>query len=226
MLNPFPSLSLNTLKTYFRGKSKFEGDESGVAAMEFAIIAPLIIGLYLGLAELASALSVERRISHSASVGGDLTTQVSTIRAADAEDIVSAVLHVANLDRGDEYAINIQTFERLSDGSVESGGIIQYQSGTVSSFLYDPDEFDNNILPVGSGMVAATVRFRHVPFGFTNTSTQRSILPNFIDMEDVFLLKPRQSNVLQFGPDQNWTTINCTGRVTNVSCTETAGSST
>ncbi|MGB3454849.1 MAG: TadE/TadG family type IV pilus assembly protein [Litorimonas sp.] len=199
----------------------FLSDNSGVAAMEFAIIAPVLIGMYLGLAELSSALKSDRKISHSASVAGDLATQVEEIRAVDAEDLISAVLHVASLREGDQYAIIMETFERDSDGAVNSGGIIQYRSGSLDSFRYDPNEFDENLLPRGTGILAATVRFRYKPFGFKGSESGKSILPTQMDMEETFLLKPRISDVVQFGPDDRETTIDCTGKVDNVSCSET-----
>ncbi|MEM7729354.1 MAG: TadE/TadG family type IV pilus assembly protein [Pseudomonadota bacterium] len=200
----------------------FLRDTSGVAAMEFALVAPMLIAMYLGLAELGMALNAERHTSHSASVAGDLATQSASINAGQAEDVVSAVLHVKQLKPEQQYAMAIQTFERLSDGTVKSEGLLRYKSGSLQPFLVDKSDFDEDILPKGTGIVAATVRYRYQPLGFTGPGAKRSFLPTHLDLEETFLLKPRQSDVLQFGPDGRWTEINCTGTVDNVSCTETS----
>jgi Flp pilus assembly pilin Flp len=214
-------MSLRTVLTSGPARvTRFLRDNSGVAAMEFALIAPMLIGMYIGLAELSTALNADRKMSHSASVAGDLATQLETLNAAQTEDLISAVLHVARLKNGDEYAVNIETFERETDGTVKSGGLIKYSAGGLDSFLYDPDDFDEDILPKGTGIVAATVRFRYRPFGFEGGTRRNPLLPAQMDMEETFLLKPRRSDVLQFGPDENYTTITCSGKVDSINCTE------
>lgn len=195
-------------------------DQSGVAAMEFAIIAPLIIGLYLGLAELASYLSVERKISHSASVAGDLATQVSSIDTTDAADLVSAVLHVVNINNPDRFALRIESFERLGDGSIESAGEIFYQSGSGDVPAFDQSSLTTDLLPNRSGIVVASVRYVYKPFGFNYTSGDKKgtgILPNEVNVNETFLLKPRQSSVVNIG-NTTPTRISCSGRTNRVNC--------
>ena len=46
---------------------RFKSDENAVAAVEFALILPLLIVLYIGTAELTQAISVNRKVTHLAS---------------------------------------------------------------------------------------------------------------------------------------------------------------
>jgi Flp pilus assembly protein TadG len=65
-------------------------DQRGVSAVEFALILPTMIVLYLGIAEVGNAITVYRRVSEVASTAADLTAQVKTVSTADLGDIVSA----------------------------------------------------------------------------------------------------------------------------------------
>ncbi|GHA96818.1 pilus biosynthesis protein TadE [Algimonas arctica] len=204
-------------------QSRIARNESGIAAMEFALIAPLIIGLYLGLAEVATVLSVERRVSHSASVAGDLATQVSSVDETDAEDIVSAVLHVANLGANGNFILRLQSFHRVANGDVESEGVIIYTIGTHGGLAeYDKDSLSVDLVPVGEGIVVASVKHAYTPFGFKRIggdSSGEGFLPDSIDLEEIFLLKPRRSSIVEIGEPGTHTKITCTGTVDSVSCT-------
>jgi len=57
----------------------FLGDGRGVAAVEFAFIAPVMILLYFGLAEFCQALMAERKAIRAASSVGDLIAQTEAI---------------------------------------------------------------------------------------------------------------------------------------------------
>ena len=65
-------------------------DRRGVSAVEFALILPTMIVLYLGIAETGNAITVYRRMSTIASTSADLTAQTKTVSTADLNDIVSA----------------------------------------------------------------------------------------------------------------------------------------
>jgi Flp pilus assembly protein TadG len=58
-----------------------------VSAVEFAMIAPIMILLYYGLAEITMAMMAERRASHAASAIGDLVTQDTAVTPAEVDDI-------------------------------------------------------------------------------------------------------------------------------------------
>ncbi len=65
-------------------------DSQGVAAVEFALIAPIMILLYFGMTELSSAIIASRHANHSTSSLGDLVGQCSNINDADLTNIFAA----------------------------------------------------------------------------------------------------------------------------------------
>lgn len=213
--------SIKSAKRALRN-SRIARNESGVAAMEFAIIAPMIIGLYLGLAEMASILNVERRVSHSASVAGDLATQVSSLNEQEAADLVSAVLHVSNLGADGNYILRLQSYYRRPNGNVSSEGVIIYRSGRSGGLRqYDKNSLSEDLLPINGGIVVASVKHVYQPFGFNRVGGEdegKGFLPSSINLEETFLLKPRRSATVQIGEGGTHTRITCTGTADNVRC--------
>ena len=55
--------------------ARFRSDRRGVAAVEFALVAPVLIAAYLGMAELTLGLMTARQTSHLAATVGDLAAQ-------------------------------------------------------------------------------------------------------------------------------------------------------
>lgn len=70
--------------------SRIARDQRGVSAVEFALLAPVMIGLYLGCVEISDGVAVDRKVSLTATALANLTAQVSTISASDMTNILDA----------------------------------------------------------------------------------------------------------------------------------------
>ncbi len=62
-------------------------DNRGVALLEFALIAPVMIGLYLGCCEFCLAMMADKRAAHTAAAVGDLLAQGERYSTAELNDI-------------------------------------------------------------------------------------------------------------------------------------------
>jgi len=69
---------------------RFGGDRRGVSAVEFALLAPLMITLYVGCAEVSDAVSADRKVSLTAAALANLSSQVTTISTSDMTNILDA----------------------------------------------------------------------------------------------------------------------------------------
>lgn len=70
------------------------GDRKGIAAVEFALILPLMLTLYFGAVELGDALTINRKVSHVTSSLADLVTQSKVITDSDMSNILDAAASV------------------------------------------------------------------------------------------------------------------------------------
>jgi Flp pilus assembly protein TadG len=69
---------------------RFARNQRGVSAVEFALLAPLMIGLYLGSVESSDGIGIDRKVTLTAGAIANLTAQVSTISSSDMTDIMKA----------------------------------------------------------------------------------------------------------------------------------------
>ncbi len=79
------------LKTSILGKlSRLARDKRGVSAVEFALLAPVMIGLYFGCAEIATGVGTDRKVSLISAALANLSAQTATISTADMTNILDA----------------------------------------------------------------------------------------------------------------------------------------
>ena len=65
-------------------------DRSGLAAVEFAMIFPIMVALYFGVVEFSSAIAVDRKATQVARTLSDLTSQSMSVADADLKSIGQA----------------------------------------------------------------------------------------------------------------------------------------
>ena len=165
--------------------NRFRKDKRGVAAVEFALVAPVLILLYTGLAELTLAMMAERQAAHSASVVGDLVAQSVSMNAAQMGDI----FNVGNAIMKPFPAATLNF--RVTSVKADANGVpkVVWSQGhglgalaagaTVSGFPV-------NLLAAGESVIEADV-------AYTYTSQIMQVLPAPITYSDSFYLKPRRT---------------------------------
>ena len=70
-----------------RGFARFAGHETGIAAVEFSLILPILVVLWIGGVEVTQALSVDRRLNNLASSIGDLVARSKVVTYENVDDI-------------------------------------------------------------------------------------------------------------------------------------------
>jgi Flp pilus assembly protein TadG len=79
--------AMQRLSASFRGLRRFGRQEAGMAAVEFSLILPILVMLWIGGVEVTQALSVDRRLNNLAASIGDLTARSKTLTYSDVDKI-------------------------------------------------------------------------------------------------------------------------------------------
>ena len=70
--------------------ARFGRERRGVAAIEGALLLPVMLTLYLGIAELSQGIAAHRKVTLTAHTLADLTTQYTDVNNADMSNILNA----------------------------------------------------------------------------------------------------------------------------------------
>ncbi len=211
MINLMKTTDLNVMQK----PAQWVRNEDGVAAIEFALIAPIMIAFYFGLSEISIGIGSDRDVTHAASVAGDLATQAATLNELAVEDVLTAAMTVLNPDPSE---VNSTTIE-LNSYRKDSSGVIQLvgyaRVGPAISAggpaTYDPSSLGNKMLNNTSGVVVARVNYNYTPA--TLAFMQK------VTLHETFLLKPRKSLSVPFD-EGGKTTFTCSASANlSVGCT-------
>jgi len=194
----------NPLSALRKTSRDFKSDKSGVAAIEFAFIAPIMIAIYFGLAEVASAIAVDRRISHTASVMGDLATQTADLPNVDVEEVFAASLRVLDINDLNNVTMELSSYE-MDDQNPPQPRLIGTATFNAGQTLpaFDPLNVDPRILNETSGVVVARIAYSYTPLKLRFTDAN-------IELKEIFLLKPRKSTRVPIGDNPD-IPVNCSG---------------
>ena len=168
---------------------RFARDERGVAAVEFAFIAPLLIVLFVGTMELSAAASASRKLSRVSSTLSDLVTQNQTLTTTDLENIMNASSKIM-------YPFTDDLKITLTGITIASGAAKVEWSRARNATA--PAKGTNYTVPTkirkdGTFLVAAKVEMSYAPaFGWPSINGLRiSFSRSPIAMDEEIFLRPR-----------------------------------
>ncbi len=191
------------------------GDRKGVAAVEFALIAPLLILLYFGLSEVTSAVIASRHANHATSTLGDLVSQCANINDTDLSNMwaatpdIIAPLPVSTTNFSQRVtSIIVNSSNATVVGWSNSPPIPTSQANLAplkpGSAITPPPNLVNTSTPGDSVIMAETTYSFSFPV---------NILSSLLTFNDVAYFKPRKSTQVTYtGSTSNG------GSGTNTSC--------
>lgn len=162
--------------------ARFAGDRRGVSAVEFAMMAPLMIGLYLGCVEISDGVGADRKVSLTAAALANLTAQVTTITSSEMTNILDASGAIIKPYSASKLKMTVSCVKIDSTGkatvkwSVTRNGTANSGDITIPSALAVPSSY----------LIFSQVSYAYTPtVGYTITGT--------LNLEDKMYMSPRIS---------------------------------
>jgi Flp pilus assembly protein TadG len=194
--------AINNQLTRLRNQvRRFTRDNKGVAAVEFAFIAPLLITLYLGTQEISLALNINKKVGRTSSAIGDLVAQeTDEVVVADLRDIMkvgAATMQPYSITKPEVWVTGIQI-------SATGAATVAWSQRLVDNITYS--------VPYPAGSAVATVpvklkvnstflvkvetKLKYRPITSWTITTNKSSGYAYFDMAEIYYLRPRNSDSL------------------------------
>lgn len=150
--------------------ARLRRSDAGVAAVEFALILPVMLAIYIGSIEASSLITMDRKIQSVAGAIGDLVARSDErIAAATLEDYFLAASGIMT-PFSSQPVLQVVTSVTVSpSGEATVGWSYQYQNGAYSdsSPYADGDEYplpaEMIAISLGRTVIAAEASYSYTP---------------------------------------------------------------
>lgn len=168
---------------------RLSASRSGVSAVEFALILPLMLLLYAGSVELSEALAVDRKVNRVASTVGDLIAQGDTLSQAELNEIFAASTAIMEPYATSPLKIMVMAVEIKSTNPKQS--IAWAKTNDGSSPPTTPVTVPDSIAKAGSYIIVTQTTYSFTsPFStFMKGITGKSAYT----LSHTFMMRPRIS---------------------------------
>ncbi len=168
--------------------TRFFRDGRGTAAVEFAFVAPLMILLYCGLAELTQGMMADRRASHVASTIGDLVAQETQVKQSDMDDVFKVGQAVIAPFPAGTLSMRVTSVVANSSGTPQ----VSWSKSSGSALTALAAGATVSGLP--TGLIAANESVVMAEVRYTYTSALQKALPSTLTFNEKYYLKPRKGS--------------------------------
>jgi Flp pilus assembly protein TadG len=152
---------------------RFGSDRDGVSAVEFAIILPFMLTLYLGGVELGDGLSIQFKATLAARTVADLTSQYVAVDAATMTQILGAATTVVTPYSANNMVVTVSeitTTNNAGAATVTWSCSLHGTKRTAGSAFTLPASMQT--LPSGTSLILGEVTYPYTPsLGYAITGT-------------------------------------------------------
>jgi Flp pilus assembly protein TadG len=166
----------------------FSADQDGVSAVEFAILLPLMLTLYLGGVEISQAVSADRKTTLVAHTVGDLTAQSSNVTSSgDIPNYFNAAQKIAYPYASANLQVTISSVCIDAAGTKATIGWSQTLNGTARGLgATVTSNIPSALMVANTSLIWGEATYAYKPtIGWTITGT--------LNLKDQFFLRPRLS---------------------------------
>ncbi len=163
---------------------RFRRATAGIAAVEFAMLAPILAAMFLGTIELSDALNCQQKVTGMASTAADLIAQETSVSNADMSNVFAAVNSIV-------YPYPTAGLKIVVSSIIDNG-----QGGAKvawSSAQNTTARGVNSTLTVPAGVITSGGSVILVEVTYPYASPVSDYITGTVNMTSMFYARPRRS---------------------------------
>jgi Flp pilus assembly protein TadG len=169
---------------FIRGFARFARDRRAMTAVEFALLLPLMITLYLAGAEITQAITIKRKATIVARTIGDLVAQDNSITNAEMSTILGAASAVVSPYPSGPLKIIVSSLAIDGNGIAKVAWSEAYQTAARTV---------NSTVTLPPGLNAANTSLVWAESSYNYTPAVGYMITGSMELRDQVYLRPRLS---------------------------------
>lgn len=163
-------------------------DDRGSALMDFALLLPILLMLFIGVVEATNVLRLDRKVVAAAQTTADLVSQRRTVNDAQLGDILRAAELIFEPFPTAPHSVGVVGVRyNATTGAPEVDWTKSKNGGSVPNAL----TLATGLGPPGEGVVVVRVTYTYTPVFFDFVMSTATI-------EETAVLRPRRSTTVEF----------------------------
>lgn len=162
----------------------FKRDRRGVSAVEFALLSPLMIGLYMGGVEISDGIGMDRKVTITTGAIANLAAQVSSISTSDMTDMLKAGTSVMAPYATGPLKITISCLS-IDDKSKAKVKWSETKNGTKRDI--------GTTVTIPSALAVANTQLLFSEVSYTYTPVFGKVIIGDMNLSDKMYMSPRMS---------------------------------
>lgn len=166
---------------------RFRRNKSGLAAVEFAMLLPVMLTLFFGIVELSMALGCRANVTNVAAVTADLVAQESAMTTADMTNVFNAANAMLYPYDTSVAKITVSSVEYDTSSKSLTAGKVGWScaKNTTAKSTGSTITLPNGLMTANSSVVVAEITYNY-------TSPTTKFVTGTKVMSNTFYAKPRR----------------------------------
>ena len=173
---------------------RFRSDKRGVAAIEFAMVVPLMVMMFVGAVEFSQAITVDRRVSQVASSTADLVARSKSLTSSEMSGIMDIIDELVKPYDHTLLKLTVLNVIAAPDDVNNTTVCWSYShNGGTGSYPKDSTyTLPTGVVEAGDSVIVTEVEYNYTPliFDYFIKTTKK--------LEEKFYLKPRLSSYVKY----------------------------
>jgi Flp pilus assembly protein TadG len=158
---------------------RFSRDRRGVSAVEFALVAPMMIALYFGCVEISDGVAADRKVSLTAAALANLVAQSTSLSATDMNNVLDASTAIIQPYSASNLKMTVSCLSIDANKNVTTKWTATRNGGTGMTLTVPTD-----LKVASTQLIFAQVSYAYKPIvGYTITGT--------LTLSDQMFMMPR-----------------------------------
>lgn len=174
----------------------FARDRRAVSAVEFALLLPVMLTLFIAGNEISQALTIYRKVSHTGSALGDLVSQVATISTSEMNNILAASTTIMTPYDASGAKLVVSAVKYTTANGFKTSWSVGQNTAAWAANSTPPMTIPSNLVSDGQQLIVTKVQY-------TYTSTFSTFMADILGgttltLSDVSYLRPRVSTTVAY----------------------------